>query len=100
MACVAGNLANVIDVIHHSIKGQQVAIRLTAWPVGMKLPFVQHRSDHTSSLDDQPKLLIGELAVTTYQRAAIIVAGQHRTAKHLQRLEEAGIGAVREVQDD
>ena len=57
-----------------------------------------HRHD-AASLQHQAKLVVGELAPSRHQGAAILMAGEQRTGVAVERLVEGAVGQVGDVQD-
>ena len=66
---------------------------------GIEHPGVERRADDGAALDQPLDLVVGELPLVRHQRAAVVMAGQHRAAVDLQRLVEALVGQVRHVED-
>ena len=68
-------------------------------PAGDEHPGIERRADHGIAVDQQPDLLVAELPAARHQGAAVVVAGQYRAVKDVQRLEEACVGQMRRVED-
>ena len=92
-------LADVVDVIGHGLEADDLARGLAADPAGREHPGVEGRADHGASLDQQADLLVAELPAVGDQGPAVVVAGEHRAAEDVERLEEAGVGKVGGVED-
>lgn len=102
MACVAGELAHVIDVIDECLEFQVGGLRrgLAANPTWDEHPRVEHGTDDGVSLDEHLKLVIGELAVMRNERAGIGMAGPDGTGEVIERFPEAFVAQVSGVEDD
>ena len=80
---VAGDLADVVDVVDDAGDCDQVARRLQPNVAGMEHPVVERRADDPAALDDEADLVVGELTVAGDERAAVVVAGEDRPVKDL-----------------
>ena len=102
VAGVAGELADVIDVIDHVFRAsrRRLGRRLAAHPAGHEHPRVERRADHGVALDEIADLVVGELAVVRHQRAAILWLAHTGPLKVIQRLPEAVIAEVSDIEDD
>ncbi len=102
VARVAGELADVIDVIEHPLEGHAGALGCgrAADPVRHDHPGVERRANHRTAVDQLADLIVGELAVVVDQRAAVRVARPDRSAKVIQRVAEAVVAQVGRVEDD
>src|SRR6266540_3340529 len=89
MAAVASQLADMVDMIddiaqRDSWVGGDVA--RSDHPGRPDHPGVERRADHPVARDNRADLLVVELALVRHQRAAVVVAGDHRAAITFERL--------------
>src|SRR5205823_14157576 len=94
---VAGQLTDMIDVIHDIRQRDRLARRLPALPAGIEHPGIQSCADHRITLNEKFDLLIRESAITRNQRAAAIVTGQDRAGTAVDGLKETCVTAMGEV---
>ena len=98
---VAGNLADVVNVVDQSIECDARAFRSAPPPLPARHdhPRVERRADHGAPLHQGADLIVGELPVVRHERTAIGVARPHRSAECGERLPEARVAEMRCVED-
>ena len=96
---IAGELADVVDMVGQVGHRHLIGTGLAAHPAGMEHPGIAgHRHDAAAG-EHQAQLLVGELAPAGHQGAAVLVAGQQRAGVAVERLQEGAVGEVGDVQD-
>ena len=77
MVGVAGQFADVDDVVDEIVERDDLGLRLALDPPRVDHPCVEGSADDTATGDDGRNLLVGELAAARDQGAAVVVARQH-----------------------
>ena len=87
VAAIAGQLADMINVVHDAFEFQVHFFRrgLGLDPARHHHPRIQHSPDHRSSFDEIFDLFIRELAVMRDEGATIRMAGPETTMKMVER---------------
>ena len=98
-AGVAGQLADVVDVVGHGLETDDRPRGLAPIPAGDEHPGVEGRADHGAAVDQPLDLVVAELPLVGNQCPAVIVAGQHGPAEEIERLGKAGVGEMGRVED-
>ena len=80
---VAGDLANVINVVNDSLQLQtdRFRRRFPANPARHHHPGIERRANYRASLDQCLDLFVAELATVRHQRAAVLMARPDSTVK-------------------
>ena len=84
VAAVAGELADVVDVVGDGLEADDLARGLAPDPAGREHPGVEGRADDGAALDQEADLLVAELPAVGDQGPAVVVAGQHRAAEDVE----------------
>ena len=101
MQVVTGDLADMVDVIDGPIEHHaQVPVVAQAFPFVLQLPVPQRDADHSVALEQGLDLVVVEFSLVRDQRAAVGMAGQHRSVVVVQAFPERGVRAVSQVQRD
>ena len=102
MAGVAGELADVVDVLDHFLELELRGFGggLSANPAGDHHPRIERRADDGAATEEFLELIVGELAVVRRQGAGIGVAGPDGSVEDVERFAEARVAEVRGVEDD
>ena len=98
VAGVAGQLADVVDMVHQLLERHLAVVPGADDPAGDQVGATHQDPDDAAPLDDGLDLLIGELTLVGYQRPAVVMAGQHRSPEAFQRLPEGLVGEVGQVE--
>ena len=96
---VAGELADVVDVIDDVGQCDLLVRGVPNDPPRLQHPGVECDADHTIALHDGVQLLVPELALVGDQGPAVVVAGEHGAGVAIHGLPECGVRKVREVED-
>ena len=98
---VAGQLADVVDVVDQAVERDAGALRrrLAAHPAGHDHPGVEGGADDRAAGDELAELVVVELAVVVDDRAAVRVAGPHRPAEMIERVAEALVAEMRGIEN-
>src|SRR5579883_3244595 len=99
MTGVASDLADMVDMVDDVGQRNEFARCLASHIARIEHPVVEGRTDHAAALDNEPDLIIGELAIPRDKRPAVIVTGQDRTVVDLEGLVEALISEMGQVKD-
>ena len=85
---VAGDLADVVDVVDQPIERHARVLRGAPPPLPARHdhPGVERNANHGAPLDQRADLIVGELPVVRHERAAVGVARPHRSAERLAAL--------------
>ena len=99
MISVAGELADVVDMICRVFDFHQARICFAAFPPGIKHPCVECGADDRVSRNKIFDLFVGELAFSRNERAAVVMAGDDRTVVNIQRVCERFVGKMSDIED-
>ena len=93
---VAGHLADVGHLVCNRLHTDHGVRGFALNPSWVEHPGIQGHPNHPTAPDDGLELLVRKLPISGDQSAAIVVTGQHRPLKDVQRLPK---GLVREMGD-
>jgi hypothetical protein len=98
---IAGDLANVIDMIQDPLQLKTDAFRrgFAPHPSGDHHPCVQHGAYDRATLQKRFDLLVAELAIMRHERPTVRMTGPKRPVKVVQRLPKTVITQVGNIQD-
>lgn len=99
VAGVAGDLADVIDVIGRGVDADDFGLSDAAFPAGKKHPRVEDRADDRFALDEQANLVVAELAIAGNERAAVVMTGQNGAVVNFEGFKKRSVGEVRGVEN-
>ena len=99
VARAPGQLADMVDVVHHSFERDGRVVHGDRVPEGRDHPDVHGRADDASALGQGLDLPVVELPVVVAQGPAAVVGGQHGTIEDFHRFPERLFGQVAHVED-
>src|SRR6185437_3276861 len=99
MVRIPRELTDMIDVIRDRFERNDLRRSLPAHPAGIEHPAIEGRADDGSARNKLADLIIRQLPIARHQRTAIMMAGQHRRAKEIERLGHASIAQMRDIEN-
>jgi hypothetical protein len=99
MMSIAGELANMIDMVHGRVQGDLRAFGPVGGPARHHHPRVEWRTNYSVALDDGADLFVTILAIAGSDSSAIFVARQHRAVELLKRLPKTLVCQVGKIKE-
>src|SRR5690348_2869949 len=99
MIRISRELTDMIDVIRDRLERNHLGRSLPAHPAWIEHPAIKSGADDSGARNKLADLIIRQLPIARHQRTAIMVTGQHRPAKQVERLGHASIAKVRDIEN-
>src|SRR5687767_10894424 len=101
MPRVAGELTIMIDVLHEFFEAEIGGLRscLSPFPARYDHPGVERDTDDRVALHQRTKHIVTQLSLVRHKCPGVMMTGPNRSFENRQRLPEARIAQMREVED-